>query len=100
MEIPAQPATNGNRSGRTCTNGSVEASDLMRLLSVAIISRRFRELLLNDPATALDNGFYEQEFDLTPEERDFVLSMHATNLNEFAIEVTRYHASTEEVRTA
>jgi hypothetical protein len=61
---------------------------ISRLLTAAVINQRFRELLLNDPAKALSQGFQGEQFALSWEEQDLILSIQADNLGEFASRIS------------
>ncbi len=63
------------------------SSELNRLLSAALVSRRFCHLLLTDPATALAAGYNGEHFDLTPEERARILTIQARSLQDFAAQL-------------
>lgn len=54
------------------------------LIAAAVVDPSFQNLLLSDPAQALDKGYRGHFFYLTPEERHLILSIRATNLPEFA----------------
>ena len=58
--------------------------ELNRLVTAAVVSKRFCELLLNDPAGAIAAGYDGEAFLLTAEEQDLVLSIQASTLGEFA----------------
>jgi hypothetical protein len=60
------------------------------LLSAAVVNTKFRTLLLTDPANALDTGYCGQSFSLKPEEKEKILSIHATTLTDFARQLTNY----------
>jgi hypothetical protein len=57
---------------------------LSRLVTAAVVNQTFCQLLLNDPARALDAGFSGETFQLTPDERRTVLAIRATSLADFA----------------
>lgn len=78
---------------------SVEARlDLSRLLAAATINQEFERLLLDDPLTALQQGYQEEKFLLTNEERDLVLSIRANSLPELAQILVRTLGKREPVR--
>ena len=62
-------------------------SDLNKLIHAATIGARFRELLLTNPAAALDAGYEGESFHLTPKERELVLSIRASSLQDFATQL-------------
>ncbi|GIV78600.1 MAG: hypothetical protein KatS3mg050_2994 [Litorilinea sp.] len=63
------------------------SSEVNRLLSAALVSRRFCHLLLTDPAAALAAGYNGEHFDLTPEERARILAIQAKSLQDFAAQL-------------
>jgi len=56
----------------------------------ATVNVRFRETLLRDPAKALASGYFGHSFALTMEERDLVIGIRATGLEDFAEQVYRF----------
>ena len=60
------------------------SAELNRLLVAAVVSHRFCQLLLASPLNALAAGYRGQPFKLTPAERNHVLAIHATSLQDFA----------------
>ena len=62
---------------------------LSRLVTAAVINQKFCDLLLTSPTTALASGYSGESFDLTPEERELVLSIRASSLTDFAVKLTR-----------
>jgi hypothetical protein len=62
--------------------------ELSRLINAAVISPEFCRLLLTNPATALALGYNGNLFYLTSEERDLILSIHASSLVDFACQIT------------
>lgn len=73
-------------------------SELSRLLVAAVISRRFRQLLLNEPAKALEDGYNGETFSFTPAERQLIFgeailakppSGKTKTLEEFALRLTQ-----------
>jgi hypothetical protein len=64
--------------------------ELSRLINAAVISPEFCRLLLTNPATALALGYHGDLFCLTSEERDLILSIHASSLADFACQITNH----------
>jgi hypothetical protein len=58
-----------------------------RLLAAALISKQFCNLLLKDPARALQQGFAGEQFSLSSDEQDFILSLHVASLPELIAHV-------------
>ena len=61
---------------------------ISRLLSAAVINKRFRELLLTNPDQALAQGYSGEDFLLTYQERKLVLAIRAENLIDFAKKIS------------
>jgi len=80
------PMEFSHAAGSVSPNGR----ELSRLVSAAVVSREFCDLLLGDPATALRIGYNGSgSFQLTPEDQELVLSIRATSLADFAAQLTR-----------
>jgi hypothetical protein len=54
------------------------------LINAALVDQEFCNLLLHDPTTALEEGFYGRRFRLSARERHFVLTVTAISLTSFA----------------
>jgi hypothetical protein len=68
---------------------SPNGKELSRLVSAAVVSREFCDLLLEDAATALRIGYNGSgPFHLTPDNQQLVLSIRATSLADFAAQLT------------
>jgi hypothetical protein len=90
-------------------NIGLNSSDQMRasredpithLLSVALVSKKFRRLLLTDPEQALDEGHRGEQFHLNPADRKRILMTHARSLEELAaklIQATDEQAEEERI---
>ena len=63
------------------------SGELNRLLSAAVISTRFERMLLREPDRALAEGYFGETFELGPAEREIVLSIRASTLQDFALEL-------------
>ena len=61
-------------------------SKLNRLIAAAVVNQSFCQALLTNPANAL-TGYGVERFDFTLTERELILSIHATTLEEFADQV-------------
>ena len=64
------------------------SGEISRLLAAAVINKRFRDLLLSDPARALAEGFHGETFQLTGDQRALILSIRAEKLSDFALQLT------------
>jgi hypothetical protein len=70
------------------TSSSISTSSgLTRVFAAAVVSRQFCKMLLNDPITALQNGYLGETFKLSNEEYDLLISIHAKNLADLARQV-------------
>lgn len=64
--------------------------ELSRLIAAAVVDRKFCELLLVNPAAALESSYGSESFNLTPEEKALVLSIqYPTSLADFAAQLTK-----------
>jgi hypothetical protein len=75
-----------------------ERLELSRLLAAAVVNPQFENLLINEPQLALQQGYEDERFLLTQEERDLVLSVHAGSLAELAQILVRTLGEREVVR--
>lgn len=58
--------------------------EISRLLTAAVVSHKFSDLLLSDPRTALAVGYNGESFQLSPEEIKLVMSIQASSVRDFA----------------
>jgi len=63
--------------------------ELNRLLAAAVVNDRFQKMLLDQPEKALQEGYHGEAFFLTREEYDLVLSIRASSLKDFAIQIVQ-----------
>ena len=70
-----------SRSGYCLRTSNPEVSCL---LSAAIVNKRFAKTLLQDPALALEKGYQGRKFNISPSEREIIVAIRATTLQEFA----------------
>ncbi len=63
------------------------SSNLNRLLSAAVVSPRFRQLLLSDPSAALAAGYNGETFHLTLTEHAAVSSIRVGTVRDFAAQL-------------
>jgi hypothetical protein len=66
-----------------------DRSGLSRLFSAAVVSRQFRDELLNQPKSALTNGYLGETFSLTDQEQALIISIQAKSLPDLARQVNR-----------
>jgi hypothetical protein len=71
---------------RTASNSS---NGLSRLFAAAVVSRQFRETLLQEPEAALKSGYLGQTFQLTDREKNMLCSIRAESLTDLAQKVNR-----------
>ncbi len=71
-------------TGPAVTRPSQEVS---RILTAAVISAQFRQMLLNNPDKAIAAGFGGESFHLPREEKTRLASIRATSLADFASQV-------------
>jgi len=64
-----------------------DSKELNRLLTAAVVSRRFCGLLLTDPLQAVTAGYNGETFKLSSEEVQQILAIKASSLREFAIQL-------------
>ncbi len=63
--------------------------ELSRLISAAVVNQKFCSLLLADPALALATGYDGEAFRLATEEQELILSIRATSLADFALQLAK-----------
>jgi hypothetical protein len=61
-----------------------ESVEMSKVIAAAIVDEKFRHLLLADPVAALKGGYHGQTFNLGSEEVEFILSVQAVSLADFA----------------
>lgn len=64
--------------------------ELNRLLSAAIVSKSFRNMLLNDPEIAVASGYQGETFNLSPEDQNWLYSIRPANLVDLAANMVAY----------
>ncbi len=62
-------------------------ADINRVLTAAVVSRSFRNALLNDPAKAIAGGYFGEKFHLSSKTRQRISSMRAVSLADFAAQL-------------
>lgn len=55
-----------------------------RIMTAAVVSERFRKLLLSNPRLAISSGYAGEAFNLAKEESDRISRIQANSLAEFA----------------
>ena len=61
--------------------------EVSRLLTAAVISTQFRQMLLSNPGKALSSGYGGESFNLPREQQKLVSSIRANNLSDFAAQL-------------
>lgn len=61
-----------------------QSKELNKLMAAAVVSEAFRKLLLSEPEMALKQGYNGEQFHLTAEEQELILSIRASSLADFA----------------
>ena len=74
----------------TRTDQAVDYTELNRLLSAAIVSTGFCNLLITNPAIALAQGYQGEKFNLSSDEYHWLVSVQATDLAHFAAQLVEY----------
>jgi hypothetical protein len=80
----------------TTTDRTTNYTELNRLLSAAIVSTGFRNLLISNPETALIKGYQGEKFNLTDDEYRWLVSIQATDLASFATQLLDYQNTSKD----
>lgn len=59
-------------------------AEISKILTAAVINKGFRDLLLENPLTAINQGFGGQNFFLTENEKEILGSIKTTSLSDFS----------------
>jgi hypothetical protein len=65
-------------------NSSYPSRESLRVLSAAVVSSRFRQILLTDPRRAIISGYAGEKFHMDESEIAWMSSIRAESLAEFA----------------
>ncbi|HSM54562.1 MAG TPA: hypothetical protein VK879_00270 [Candidatus Sulfomarinibacteraceae bacterium] len=93
----AFPATSGptslfpagqKRAERSARDEVPMNREVSKLLTAAVVSKAFCQLLLTNPAQALEDGYNGMRFALTNQEKELLLSIQATSLPELATQIS------------
>ena len=68
-------------------------SEVGKLLTAAVVSEAFRQLLLTNPAQALADGYNGIHFALTSQEEERLLAIKAASLSDLALQLGNGHDS-------
>ncbi|GEM_PF-783824 len=66
-----------------------QSAEINRLLTAAVVSWRFRQILLTNPVAALTSGYRGEAFRLNAEEVRQVTAIRASSLQEFALQLLK-----------
>lgn len=75
---------NSKRADREARNDNSGNREVSKLLTAAVVSKAFCQLLLTNPAQALEDGYNGMRFALTSQEKELLLSIQAQSLSELA----------------
>jgi len=64
-------------------------AEYSRILSAAVISNRFRKMLLADPIKAITDGYSGEKFEIGIEEKNRLASIRANSLADFAAQLSQ-----------
>lgn len=77
-------------NGMTPPPGLFVTRGLSRLIAAAVVDKKFRELLLENPAAALESSYGGETFHLTEEEKALILPIRqASSLADFAMQILK-----------
>jgi hypothetical protein len=76
--------TKFHESALTGPKTSKPRQEVSRLLTAAVISSQFRQMLLANPGKALTSGYGGESFNLPREQQKHVSSIRANSLSDFA----------------
>jgi hypothetical protein len=85
--------TKFHESNLTGPQNSRPRQEVSRLLTAAVISSQFRQVLLSNPTKALTSGYGGEKFNLPREHQKRVASIRANTLADFASQLTSIEAS-------
>ena len=76
-------------------DGCLDFSEINRVLAAAVVSQQFCTMLLKDPARAITQGFAGEQFSLSAEEFNLILSIQSSSLQEFAHQLCNYSSENQ-----
>jgi hypothetical protein len=82
--ITAYPRDRHNQTSAPAEKTWTGSREMNRLLTAAVVSRKFCQLLLTEPQVAMRNGYNGEAFHLAADEVALILSIQATSLCDFA----------------
>jgi hypothetical protein len=81
-------------------NASRAHLEYSRILTAAVINMQFRQLLLSNPAKAIESGYGGEMFYLPREDKNRVAAIRATTLADFASQLNQVLSSSAAVMAA
>jgi hypothetical protein len=69
---------------------SARNDELNRLLSAAVVSKNFRNVLLTSPEVALASGYQGEKFNLSDADRSWLFSIKPASLVDLAANIVTY----------
>lgn len=73
----------------TKTNSRETTGEYSRIMTAAVINLQFRQLLLANPGKAIERGYGGESFALAREDKSRVAAIRATNLADFASQLSQ-----------
>jgi hypothetical protein len=70
--------------------------ELNRLLSAAVVSKSFRNMLLANPEIAVASGYQGEKFNLSAEDQSWLFSIRPANLVDLAASMVAYQQNTKQ----
>jgi hypothetical protein len=64
--------------------------EISRIMTAAVVNIKFRQDLLRNPMSAIENGFGEETFILEQEQAERLSKIRAQTLEEFATKIVYY----------
>lgn len=80
-------ALNSKHADRATRGSNAGNREVSKLLTAAVVSKAFCQLLLTNPAQALEDGYNGMRFALTNQEKELLLSIQAQSLSELASQI-------------
>jgi hypothetical protein len=85
--LNSKRADRGVRAADGVRSQNVPNREVSKLLTAAVVSKAFCQLLLTNPAQALEDGYNGMRFALSNQEKELLLSIQAASLSELASQI-------------
>jgi hypothetical protein len=85
--------TKFQESQMTGPQNSRPRQEVSRLLTAAVISSQFRQVLLTNPSKAINGGYGGEKFDLPRDQQKRMSSIRANSLADFATQLNSIDSS-------